>query len=78
MVKAPEKANPSPCKVRNVSLPNLKIRRKNSKSRIDKEKRKAKKRKGVENSKPLKKKKEDDWDEIFFHYFEEYLDRYIE
>lgn len=52
--KTKPKCRLSPCRVRNVSLPNLKIRKKDS--RIDREKRKAKKRKGAEGSKPLKKK----------------------
>ena len=59
-----------------MSLPNLKIRKRDEK--IDREKRKAKKRKGQNNLKPLKKNREDEWDEIFFHYFEEYLQRFIE
>ena len=71
----PVQTSLSPCKVRNVSLPNLKIKKKPLK--FNKEMRRAKKRKEAENPKIPKKAREEEWDEIFFHYFEEFLDRFI-
>lgn len=65
----------SPSKVRNVSLPNLKIEKKESK--IDKEKKKKKRKKDSKQNMTVNRR-EKPWDEVFFHYFEGILDRFIE
>jgi hypothetical protein len=67
--------NSSRGKNRNVSLPNLKLNKREERS--TKEKRKIKKKQEVEDKRFAKRKK-GEWDEVFFHYFSEFLERFVQ
>lgn len=70
-----EKPTPSKSrhKVRNISLPNLKKKPSN----IRDKRMRLKKRKNTNDKKGEPKDKNENWGEVFFHYFEEILERFV-